>query len=141
MAFDAHAFFTDPETSPPIFRVFGWTLKDFDVERGWLRVGFRPGPQFLNPAGFVQGGIVTAMLDDTMGPAVIVMSSGELYSSSIDLHTHFLRPVFPGEVIVEASVTRLGKTIAYMAGELFDDKGKLCARATTSAMVQPFPKR
>jgi len=36
MAFDAHAFFTDPETSPPIFRVFGWTLKDCDVERGRL---------------------------------------------------------------------------------------------------------
>ncbi|MEX1251890.1 MAG: hypothetical protein WEA77_11925 [Hyphomonas sp.] len=36
MAFDAHAVPTDPETSAPILRVFGWALKDFDVDKGRL---------------------------------------------------------------------------------------------------------
>ena len=35
---------------------------------------------FCNPAGFVQGGILSAMLDDTMGPAVFVMTDGKLYT-------------------------------------------------------------
>src|SRR5581483_6392636 len=54
---------------PPVARLLGWTLVSVDPARGEIRVRFEAKPDFLNPAGTVQGGILTAMLDDTMGPA------------------------------------------------------------------------
>ena len=68
--------------------------------------------EFCNPAGFIQGGILSAMLDDTMGPAVFVMTDGRLFTSTISLTVNFLAPAKPGPIIGEARVTQLGKTIA-----------------------------
>ena len=41
------------------------------AEPGHVRFEFRATEQFLNPAGVVQGGFLTAMLDETMGPAAL----------------------------------------------------------------------
>ena len=58
---------------------------------------------FCNPAGFVQGGILSAMLDDTMGPAVFVMTEGRLYTATITMTVNFLAPAKPGPIIGEAT--------------------------------------
>jgi uncharacterized protein (TIGR00369 family) len=132
--FDARQFFAD-DKAPPAPKHLGWRLIDFDVERGWIKLGFTPKPEFLNLTGNVQGGFITAMLDDTVGPAVVVKTRGTKSISTIDLHTHFLRPVALGDVTAEGEVTRLGKSIAFTEGKLFDAKGNLCARATSSAVL------
>ena len=56
---------------PPGARLLGWMLLSVDPERGEIRVRFEAKPDFLNPAGTVQGGILSAMLDYTMGPAAV----------------------------------------------------------------------
>ncbi len=68
---------------PPCAQLLGWRLLGHDETRGWIKVGFDAKVEFLNPAGRVQGGILAAMLGDTMGPAVMVKSGGALYPSSI----------------------------------------------------------
>src|SRR5450759_1203593 len=75
---------------PPCSQLLGWRLLDHDESRGWIKVGFVGAAEFLNPAGRVQGGILAAMLDDTMGPAVLVKSGGALYPSSIDMNISYL---------------------------------------------------
>ena len=50
----------------------GWHLLDARPKEGWIRIGFDGRKDFCNPAGFVQGGILSVMLDDTMGPVVFV---------------------------------------------------------------------
>lgn len=139
MAFDPERFFNNPDAAPPIAKLLGWKLLAHDAEKQWIRVGFDPKPEFLNPAGLIQGGILTAMLDDTFGPAVIVASQGTLYTSTIDLHTHFLRPVKLGPITTEAIVTKLGKKVAFTEGALFDADGNKCVRATSSASLGPMP--
>jgi len=66
----------DKITMPPVAKLLGWQLLDARPADGWLKLGFEGKPEFLNPAGFVQGGILSAMLDDTMGQAVLVMTEG-----------------------------------------------------------------
>lgn len=139
MTFDPERFFTSAGAAPPIAKLLGWKLLDYDEDRKWIRVGFDPKPEFLNPAGIIQGGMLAAMLDDTLGPAVIVASKGTLYTSTIDLHTHFMRPVKLGPVTTEATVTKLGSKVAFTEGTLFDMDGKLCVRATSSASLGPVP--
>ena len=120
---------------PPCAELLGWTLLDMDESAGTVRVGFTARPEFLNPAGFVQGGFLAAMLDDVMGPAALVMSGGWAFTSTIDMNVSFLAPARAGHLIGEGTVIQLGKTIGYLQGELRDEAGTLIARATSSARL------
>ena len=64
----------DNSTPPPSLQLLGWRLLDARPQEGWIKVGFDGKREFCNPTGFVQGGFLTAMIDPTMGAAVIVMS-------------------------------------------------------------------
>lgn len=120
---------------PPAADLLGWRLISLDAEAGIIEIAFEGKREFTNPMGYVQGGILTAMLDDTLGPAIVGMTGGKRFGQTIDLHTHFIRPVRPGPIRCMGRVTRLGANIAYMEGQLFDRDGKLAARATASAYL------
>jgi uncharacterized protein (TIGR00369 family) len=119
----------------PSATLLGWRLEDHDAEKGWVRIAFEGKRDFLNPAGFVQGGFLTAMLDDCMGPAVWIMTGGELYTTTIDMTVSFLAPASPGPLFGEGQVVQLGKSIAFLEGRLMDAKDQLLARATASARL------
>jgi uncharacterized protein (TIGR00369 family) len=85
----------------------------------------------------VQGGILAAMLDDTMGPAVLVKSGGALYPSSIDMNISYLSAAKPGPLVSEGEVLRLGKTVGFVEGRLMDEDGGVLVRATSSVMLVP----
>lgn len=125
----------DHFTAPPSSRLLGWRVLDARPKDGWIRIGFDGKPEFCNPAGFVQGGMLSAMLDDTMGPAVFVMTEGRLYTATITMTVNFLAPAKPGPIIGEATVTQLGKTIAFVAGRLTTEDGTVLATATSSARL------
>lgn len=120
---------------PPCAKLLGWRLLDARPEEGWIRIGFEGRRDFCNPAGFVQGGILSAMLDDTMGPAVFAMTEGRLYTATISLTVNFLAPAKPGPIVGEARVTQLGKTVAFVEGRLTAEDGTLLATATTNARL------
>jgi uncharacterized protein (TIGR00369 family) len=125
----------DPLTAPPSSKLLGWHLLDARPGDGWIRIGFDGKQEFCNLAGFVQGGILTAMLDDTMGPAVFVMTEGKLYTATITMTVNFLAPAKPGSIVGEADVTQLGKTIAFVTGRLMTEDGTVLATATASARL------
>jgi uncharacterized protein (TIGR00369 family) len=120
----------DDLTMPPVAKLLGWKVLDARPEEGWLKLGFDGKPDFCNPAGFVQGGILSAMLDDTMGPAVFVMTEGRSYTTTVSLTVNFLSPAKPGPITAEAKVTQLGKSIAFVEGKLIAEDGTLLATAT-----------
>src|SRR5215470_18292921 len=120
----------DDITMPPVAKLLGWKVLDARPEDGWLKLGFDGKPDFCNPAGFIQGGILTAMLDDTMGPAVLVMTEGKSYTTTVSLTVNFLAPARPGPIIGEAQVTQLGRSIAFVEGKLTAADGTVLATAT-----------
>jgi uncharacterized protein (TIGR00369 family) len=121
--------------APPSAKLLGWHLIDAKPKEGWIKVGFDGKAEFCNPAGFVQGGLLSAMLDDTMGPAVMVMTEGKLYTTTISLTVNFLAPAKPGPITAEAKVTQPGKTIAFVEGRLMAEDGTLLATASVSARL------
>lgn len=125
----------DRMTMPPCAALLGWQFLDARPEEGWIRIGFVGKPEFCNPAGFVQGGLLSAMLDDTMGPAVLAMTNGRLFTSTISLTVNFLAPAKPGPLICEARVTQLGKTVGFVEGKLMSEDGTVVATASTSARL------
>jgi uncharacterized protein (TIGR00369 family) len=120
---------------PPSAKLLGWHLLDARPKEGWIKVGFDGKAEFCNPAGFVQGGLLAAMLDDTMGPAVFMMTEGKLYTTTVSLTVNFLAPARPGRITAEAKVTQLGKTIAFVEGKLTAEDGTLLATASVSARL------
>jgi uncharacterized protein (TIGR00369 family) len=120
---------------PPCSRLLGWHVLDARPEQGWVRIGFEGNAKFCNPAGFIQGGILTAMLDDTMGPAVFIRTEGRLYTATITMTVNFLAPARVGPIVGEASVTQIGKTIAFMEGRLTAADGVVLATSSASARL------
>jgi uncharacterized protein (TIGR00369 family) len=120
---------------PPSAKLLGWHLLDARPKEGGIKVGFDGKAEFCNPAGFVQGGLLAAMLDDTMGPAVFMMTEGKLYTTTVSLTVNFLAPARPGRITAEAKVTQLGKTIAFVEGKLTAEDGTLLATASVSARL------
>jgi uncharacterized protein (TIGR00369 family) len=125
----------DSLAPPPSAKLLGWHLLDARPKEGWVKVGFDGRAEFCNPAGFVQGGLLAAMLDDTMGPAVFMMTEGKLYTTTISLTVNFLAPARPGPITAEAKVTQLGKTIAFVEGKLTAKDGTPLATASVSARL------
>jgi uncharacterized protein (TIGR00369 family) len=122
----------DDLTAEPSSQLLGWRLLNARPQEGLITVGFDGKREFCDLAGFVQGGLLSAMLDSTMGAAVIVMSEGRLYTSMVRMTVNFRAPAMPGPIVAEAKVTQLGKTLAFVEGKLLAQDGTLLATATCS---------
>ena len=125
----------DQIPAPPCATLLGWHLLDARPDEGWIRIGFEGKREFCNPAGFVQGGILSAMLDDTMGPAVFIKTDGRLFTATISMTVNFLSPAKPGPIIGEAKVVQIGKSVAFVEGKLLAEDGTVLATATTNARL------
>ena len=90
----------------------------------------------LNPDGSVQGGMMTAMLDDVTALLIIINSNATLYPSSTNLHSHHHRPLFKGSVIAKANLVKMGKTIATVKGEIYNAQGKLATTLMHTIFLQ-----
>src|SRR5580698_6655002 len=122
--------------APPAAALLGWELVSVDPDAGTIEVAFTATNQFLNPVGVIQGGFLTAMLDDTLGPALVATLGPGQFAPTTDLHVQFLRPARPGRLTGRGRVVRRGKDIAFMAGELLDDSGQIVAVASATAQIR-----
>jgi uncharacterized protein (TIGR00369 family) len=121
---------------PPAAELLGWKLVEIDPDEGTIEVSFTATDQFLNPAGTVQGGFLAAMLDDTLGPALVATLGDGEWAPTTDLHVQFLKPVRPGELRGTGRIVRRGRDVAFLAGELRDSEGDLVATATATAAIR-----
>ena len=131
------ALFSAPEHIPPASRLFGFELLDLDTEQRWVEARFFARDEFLNPNGSVQGGIVTGFLDEAMSLAAFVASDLTAAVPTLEMKTSFLRPLFKGECTARGQVVRLGRSVAFTEGRLFDAEGTLVATASATCAIRP----
>jgi molybdopterin converting factor subunit 1 len=110
-------------------------MRPLHAEPGHMRFEFEATELFLNPGGVVQGGFVTAMLDETMGPAALSQLGPGHMIPTLELKVSFLRPVRPGRLVCDGRVVQMGKSVAFLEASLADDDGNLVAKATATARV------
>ena len=121
---------------PPAAVTLGWELLDLDPEQGTIEVAFTAGESFVNPVGAIQGGFLAAMLDDTLGPALVATLPEGQFAPTLDLHVQFLRPARPGRLVGRGRVVRRGRQVCFMSGELLAPDGEPVAVATATAHIQ-----
>jgi uncharacterized protein (TIGR00369 family) len=130
-----HAF----EVELPIARLLGARPIACDAVAGRLTVEFSPRPEFCNLLGWIQGGILTAMLDLAMSFAVLATLDRQHVVPSLEIKTSYLSPVKLGPVIGEGWLVRKGRSIAFMEGRLVDTDDKLLTTATGTGQIRPRP--
>jgi len=67
----------------------GFELVSLDMSKMETRVRFEGKKTFTNPAGYIQGGYLSAMLDDTIGMLATVKTGTRAFPSTIDVHMTF----------------------------------------------------
>lgn len=132
----------DSYESPAASRLLGWKLLAVDPLAGTIEIGFAADERFANPQGYVQGGILGAMLDDTHGPALFAHVDGAVFPVTVDYHISFIKAARFGSFVGRGRLVSMGKTIAFTEAELFDEAGELVARGSfTSRLVPASPKK
>jgi uncharacterized protein (TIGR00369 family) len=126
---------------PPAAVTLGWELVEVDPERGTITVAFSADERFLNPVGVIQGGFLAAMLDDTLGPALVATLPADRFAPTLDLHVQFLRPARPGRLLGRGRVVHRGGEVCFLAGELLDPEGRPVAVATATARIRSIGHR
>jgi uncharacterized protein (TIGR00369 family) len=121
---------------PPAGVLLGWELVAVDPGAGTIEMSFTATEQFLNPFGAIQGGLLAAMLDDTLGPALVATLGPGESAPTTDLHVQFLRPARPGRLIGRGRIVRKGRDVGFMSGELVDEAGEVVAVATATAQIR-----
>lgn len=137
MSGEAMAFLKQGFKMAPASNLLGWDLVSLDVEKGEIAVAFTARPDFVNPHGVVQGGFITAMIDDTMGALGFIHTRGP--ATTLELKTSFLRAARPGRMLARARIVRAGRDIIFMEGTLEDAAGSLLA--TMSATMKKLAPR
>ena len=82
---------------PPIFNLMKGELIEYDIERGYLKAGFPVLEAYLNSFGIMQGGMIAAAIDNTLGPLSMLVAppnfTRELeikYKRTVTLETGYL---------------------------------------------------
>ena len=124
-------------TPSPSSTTLGFEILALDLKAWTTRVRFDGKPEFRNPAGYIQGGFLSAMLDDTIGFLAGMKTAPRALPSTVDLHTTFLRPVRVGLVEVAAQLSNIGRAMIFAEATLFDTRGKEAARSSASLTINP----
>jgi acyl-CoA thioesterase len=105
------------------------------ADNGTARGKWKVDEKFLNGNGVVMGGFLSSVADIMMAYAMASKLTDQHSFSSIDLQTTFHRPTFPGEVEIVARVERLGRTVAYLVADIFQNDKKV-ATSISSILIQ-----
>jgi len=119
---------------PPTGLLFGMTVLEVDSANNRVRQSFEIDGRFCNPRGNVQGGIVSAMLDDCAAFAGIVALGEPGFIASLEMKTSFIAPTWPGTLYAEGRCLKMGRSSCFLEAELRDGEGKLLAKLSSSAV-------
>jgi uncharacterized protein (TIGR00369 family) len=118
----------------PVISLLGGEVESVDAEAGTLRARYVGRDEFRNPAGLVQGGMLSAMLDDVTASLVDATLTTGQGVATLSLNVSFMRPAHVGPIEAEASMMRRGKDICHVMGRLQQD-GKDVATAIAVCKV------
>ena len=121
----------------PCIKTLGGRAIKFQSEPPELEMEFEAISEFCHSNNqVVQGGFVTGMLDAPMAHLLIALLESKFNPVTLDINVSFLGPSHPGKLKCHARVLKLGKSIVYLASELYQ-KERLVATATSTVKLVP----
>jgi len=124
---------TDGPMIPPVAVLVGMRATSFG--NGESVFEMKADRRHHNPMGTVHGGILCDLADAAMGYAfATTLGPGESFTT-LELKINFLRPVFDEMLTARAKVEHRGKSVGFVECDVFNEAGKLVARASSTCSV------
>ena len=121
------------EFPAPIGKLLG--LRIISSGEGRATVEFQASARYANPMGALHGGVLCDLADAAMGAAYLsIIAEGET-CTTIELKINFLRPVWNAKLRAQARMVHTGKVVGLVECDIFDDRQRLVARATSTCMT------
>ena len=130
----------DHMPTPACAAFLGYEFLSIDREAKTMRIAFQGTQEMLNPHGGVQGGFLTAMLDDASGSMVVALTDGAKGPASVDIHTQYFKPAGVGRLICEAELVHMTKSTVFTRATLYNEAGEKIASATQTARLRDLPR-
>jgi uncharacterized protein (TIGR00369 family) len=118
---------------PPIARLLGFRLEAISPGRATMVID--ADERLANPMGTLHGGVLCDIADAAMGMAYASeLERGETFTT-LELKINFMKPVWRARLRAEGKVVKRGRTVGLVEADVFDDKGSLVARASSTCMT------
>jgi len=113
---------------PPVFAALQGEVISYDLESDTLTNRFPILPEHLNPYGTMQGGIIAALVDNTIGPLSLMVSPPNF---TRHMEMKYSKPVSPelGYVYVTARFVEQKKRLLYFEAVVKTQEGEKLASA------------
>lgn len=102
----------------------------FELERSIFRV---------NPNGSVNGGVLSAVIDQVMGAVSMRHVSAGFVVNTASLDVRFLRPAM-APLTFEGTIAKAGRTLVFVDVVVRDHAGRVTNTAAGTMMVVPVPE-
>ncbi len=124
---------------PPCIVTLGHgKLKAIDRAAGRATMEFTNTDAHCHSGHVVQGGFIAGMLDSAMSISVICCSLWQFSPASLEIKVSYLKPATQGINHATGRIVQMGKSVAFLEGELRNENQELIATASSSARLIPF---
>lgn len=121
--------------APPALILLGGKVVSFNEESGVVEMHYDASESLCHSGDIVQGGFLAGMLDAAMAHAIFGELRAFVLVATLEIKVSFLEIARPGTIIGRGWVTRMGKTISFLEGELQDPDGVVLARGSSTARI------
>jgi acyl-coenzyme A thioesterase PaaI-like protein len=113
---------------PPVFAAMQGEFLEIDLEIGTLTVKFPVLESYLNPYGTMQGGMIAAAVDNTLGPLSVLVAPPNVTRR---LEMAYSKPVTPdlGQIIVTGRLLEQKGRWLFFRADVYDSDANRLARA------------
>jgi acyl-CoA thioesterase len=131
---------------PPVLETFGGGVVAYDRALDRITMEWKAERRHCHSVedhprgGIVQGGVITGWLDSAMAHACVARALFTVAVPSLEIKVSFLLAAHPGIYRSYGWITRWGRSIAFLEGELRDEEGELIARASSTAALRHLKK-
>ncbi len=119
----------------PALDSIGGRIVAFDGERNEVTMDFEATPGMCHSRVIVQGGYITAMVDSAMAYAAMGALEGRAAVPTLEIKVSFLEAGNPGPMRATARAVRLGKSVGFLEGELFQEDRRIATASSTVRLL------
>ena len=120
---------------------FGLHTSFYELDNNDLLAVFKPREEHQSYPGRLHGGIISTILDETIGRAIMIQSEGDIWGVTVDLQIRFKKPVpLDDELRVTGRITKNSSRFFEGTGELLLTDGTIAAEGHGKYLKIPLEK-
>jgi acyl-coenzyme A thioesterase PaaI-like protein len=121
---------------PPVFKEMNGRIIDYNLAAGTLTCQFPVEERYQNPYGTMQGGMIAAAIDNTIGPLSALVAPPNV---TRQLEIRYKRPITAEHRIITITATLQSRPDPYLIflAQVRTDTGELAATAKARHFILP----